>query len=76
MTTVPWVPWVLSMAVRPVEGLAEVGPSLSLARTLMVLAALSSATVRLSSSAIGSSLTLVTVTLTVAVSVFRPCAVR
>ena len=66
VVTEPLAPWVTAVTVRVwLDSLA--GPVVSLARTVVVTEP-SSATVSLSSTAIGASLTSVTVIVTVAVS--------
>ena len=68
--TVPCVPCVTAMTVRPaLNGGVRLSASVSLASTLMALLLVSSSTVALSSTASGASLMLLMVTLTVAVSV-------
>ena len=67
--TVPWAPWVTAVTVS-VWPASLAGPLMSLARTRSKLTEPSSATLVESSTAVGLSLTSVTVTLTVAVLVF------
>ena len=69
MTTLPWAPWVIAVtvSVSPVSG-----AKLSLPRTSITLAPLSSATVTASSTATGASLTAFTVNTNVSLAVSVP----